>query len=297
MLPKISVIVPVYKAENYLSRCVDSILVQTFTNFELILVNDGSPDSSGAICEEYAKNDNRVKVIHKENGGVASARQCGIDNAVGEYTIHADPDDWVKPTMLEELYNKAKETDADMVICDFYVETKKGGIYRSQKVSAERSQEVLDDLLFHRLHGSLWNKLIKLACYTDYNIKFVEGLNYCEDYLVCVKILVNNIKVSYLNKAFYYYDQIVNNDSITRKYTIETYKQRCRFIDELKTFLKEEHREGILKNEASVAIECLRHEIFTNNEFKKIYSSRKWNLLRYICGYRTKLKFIIKTIF
>ena len=119
--PKISVIVPVYKAEDYLHRCVDSILVQTFTDFELILVDDGSPDGSGVLCDKYAQIDKRVKVIHKENGGVASARQCGIDNACSEYTIHADPDDWVEPNMLEELYNKAKESKADMVICDFCI--------------------------------------------------------------------------------------------------------------------------------------------------------------------------------
>ena len=139
MQPKISVIVPVYKAEEYLHRCVDSILAQSFTGFELILINDGSPDNSGAICDEYAQKDNRVKVIHKENGGVASARQCGIDNATGEYTIHADPDDWVEPTMLEELYNKAVEENADMVVCDFYVNTHKSCVYRTQQVSKETS--------------------------------------------------------------------------------------------------------------------------------------------------------------
>lgn len=104
-LPKISIIVPVYKAETYLHRCVDSILAQTFTDWELILVDDGSPDQSGKICDEYAKKDQRVKVIHKENGGVSSARQRGLDESVGEYTIHADPDDWVEPEMLDELYN------------------------------------------------------------------------------------------------------------------------------------------------------------------------------------------------
>ena len=134
--PDISVIVPVYKAEKYMHRCVDSILAQTFTNFELILVDDGSPDGSGTLCDQYAQKDNRVKVIHKENGGVASARQCGIDNATGEYTIHADPDDWVEPNMLQELYNKAKELDADMVICDFYVDTENERVYRTQNVSS-----------------------------------------------------------------------------------------------------------------------------------------------------------------
>ena len=107
--PKISIIVPVYKAENYIHRCIKSLLSQTFTDFEILLINDGSPDKSGEICDEYAKSDKRIRVFHKENGGVSSARQCGIDNARGEYTIHVDPDDWVDPRMLEELYLKAVE--------------------------------------------------------------------------------------------------------------------------------------------------------------------------------------------
>ena len=120
-MPKISVIVPVYKAEKYIRRCVDSILAQTFTDFELLLVDDGSPDNSGAICDEYAARDSRVKVFHKENGGVSSARQMGLDNSLGEYVIHADPDDWVEPDMLQELYSEAQQSGADMVICDFYI--------------------------------------------------------------------------------------------------------------------------------------------------------------------------------
>lgn len=116
MQPKISIIVPVYKAEKYIHKCIDSILAQTFANFEILLINDGSPDKSGKICDEYAKKDKRVRVFHKENGGVSLARQLGNDNATGEYTIHADPDDWIEPNMLEELYAKAVEDDADMEI-------------------------------------------------------------------------------------------------------------------------------------------------------------------------------------
>ena len=118
MIPVISIIVAVYKAESCLRRCVDSLLAQTFQDYEILLVDDGSPDRSGEICDEYARKDNRVRVFHKENGGVASARQCGMNNARGEYVIHADPDDWVEPNMLEELYGKAKEENADMIICD-----------------------------------------------------------------------------------------------------------------------------------------------------------------------------------
>ena len=125
--PKISVIVPVYKAEKYLHRCVDSIIAQTFTDWELLLVDDGSPDKSGEICDGYSRHDGRIMVYHKNNGGVSTARQTGIDKAIGDYTIHVDPDDWIEPTMLEELYHKATDNNADMVICDFVFEYKSGG--------------------------------------------------------------------------------------------------------------------------------------------------------------------------
>ena len=94
--PKVSVIVPIYKAESYLYKCIDSLLTQTLADIEILLIDDGSPDGSGMICDEYARKDSRVKVFHKSNGGVASARQCGLDHACGEYVIHADPDDWVE---------------------------------------------------------------------------------------------------------------------------------------------------------------------------------------------------------
>lgn len=107
--PKISVIVPVYNAEKYLHRCVDSILAQTFTDFEVLLINDGSKDKSGTICDDYAKLDSRVRVFHKENGGVSSARNIGVENMVGDYSIHVDSDDEILPTMYEKLYNKVIE--------------------------------------------------------------------------------------------------------------------------------------------------------------------------------------------
>ena len=146
--PKISIIVPVYKAENYLHRCVDSILTQTFSDFEVLLIDDGSPDKSGYICDEYARKDSRVRVFHKENGGVSSARQCGIDNAYGEYTIHADPDDWVEPTMLEELYAKAMDEDADMVICDYYEDGKERITLKKINIESLSPLILLDKLLY-----------------------------------------------------------------------------------------------------------------------------------------------------
>ena len=215
--PKVSVIVPVYKAEAYLHRCVDSLLAQTFLDVEILLIDDGSPDRSGEICDEYAKKDKRVRVFHKENGGVSSARQCGMDNARGEYTIHADPDDWVEPTMLEELYKKAKEDDADMVICDFYCEEKDKTIYMPQKPSSLNHETVLCEMFTRLLHGSSWNKLVRLSCYQQYQVKYPIELSYCEDLYVNACLLSHNIRVAYLPKVFYHYDQYTNPGSLVHK--------------------------------------------------------------------------------
>ena len=218
--PKISVIVPVYKAEAYLHRCVDSILAQTFQDFEVLLIDDGSPDRSGEICDEYARKDRRVRVFHKENGGVSSARQCGMDHAQGEYTIHADPDDWVDPTMLEELYQKAKKEDADMVICDFYEERKNKTIYVRQQPSSLDHETVLCELFGH-LWASCWNKLVKSTRYKDFGIMFPQELSCCEDLYVSACLVAEDIKIAYLNKAFYHYDQVVNGNSILRSNNFE----------------------------------------------------------------------------
>lgn len=228
-VPKISVIVPVYKAEAYLHRCVDSLLAQTFTDFEILLVDDGSPDKSGEICDEYARKDSRVRVFHKENGGVSSARQCGMDYARGEYTIHADPDDWVDPTMLEELYRKAKEEDADMVICDFYEERKNKTIYVRQQPSSLDHETVLCEL-FGQLFASCWNKLVRRDRYKEFGVRFPLELSCCEDLYVNVCFISKNIKITYLNRAFYHYDQVVNENSILHSNDFEFFLQIDRIL-------------------------------------------------------------------
>ena len=120
--PKISIIVPIYNVEQYLKECLDSILKQTFSDFELILVNDCSPDNSQMICEEYLKKDNRIKLINKlQNEGLPQARKTGFENSCGEYIVNIDSDDWVEPVYLEYLYNIAVKENADLVCCDFYM--------------------------------------------------------------------------------------------------------------------------------------------------------------------------------
>ena len=214
--PKISVIVAVYKAEAYLHRCVDSLLAQTFQDFEILLIDDGSPDNSGKICDDYAKQDARIRVFHKENGGVGSARQCGIDHARGEYTTHVDSDDWVEPTMLEEMYAKAKEDDADIVLNNLCFEYRMKTKYEKQKFSSLHAKDILLGMVQYKVMPSLCSRFVRLACYRKNGIVFPEHLKIGEDYCVFVKLVCAVDKISYLPRAYYHYDCFSNSNSLTR---------------------------------------------------------------------------------
>lgn len=278
-MPKISVIVPVYKAEAYLHRCVDSLLAQTFTDFEVLLVDDGSPDRSGAICDEYARRDSRVRVFHKENGGVSSARQYGLDNALGDYTIHADPDDWVEPDMLEALYAKATAEDADMVICDFYVEQNGTQTYRRQQPSALDHETVLREL-FQQLHGSCWNKLVKRACYDTFGVRFPQDFSFCEDVYVNASLLVHDIRIAYLPKAFYHYTTDINSNSIVNRYSKEIQRQDLRLYHSLDKLLSETSACNIFrKHEAFIiTLRAFHAHIDTRKTFKEKYYQFRWHI-------------------
>ncbi len=281
--PKVSVIVPIFKAETTIRRCVDSLLGQSFKDYEIILVEDGSPDRCGAICDEYAHKDSRIKTIHKPNGGVSSARQCGIENARGEYTIHADPDDWVEPGMLEALYNNAKETNADMVICDMYEDTYKGQKLLVQKPTSLNHKDVLHDVFF-RIHGSNCNKMIRRQLYEKYNIQFPIDLSFCEDQYVIASMLKHTIKVSYLPQAFYHYVRELNVSSLSRNYNENTYQQdllRRNMFDEL---LKDEDiRQDVYnKNSYSIVSRAFYYgsQYYNSVTFKKRFGSYTDNVIK-----------------
>ena len=231
----VSIIVPVYKAEKYIHQCIDSLLAQTYRNIEVILVDDGSPDHCGKICDEYAAKDSRVKVIHQQNGGVSVARQTGIDHATGEYSIHADPDDWVELNMIEELVAKAVANNADMVICDFYRESKSDRIHVCQNPGNDLSASaVLRKILSQQLHGSCWNKLV--------NRSRIEGIGFTpedlcilEDELYNIRILARKIKVSYLPKALYHY-RIDNENSLCNTISDKSFKLKVKAVSEIESF-------------------------------------------------------------
>lgn len=231
----VSIIVPVYKAEKYIHQCIDSLLAQTYRNIEVILVDDGSPDHCGKICDEYAAKDGRVKVIHQLNGGVSVARQTGIDHATGEYSIHADPDDWVELNMIEELVAKAVADNADMVICDFYRESKSEKTCDCQNPGDDLSASaVLRKILSQQLHGSCCNKLVKRSRIEG--IGFTpEDLCILEDELYNIRILARKIKVSYLPKAFYHY-RVENEHSLCNTISEKSFKSKVKAVSEIESF-------------------------------------------------------------
>lgn len=272
---KISVIVPIYKAESTLLRCLDSLKAQTFTDFEVLMIDDGSPDNCGAMIDEYARQDNRFKAIHQTNSGVSAARQSGIDHAQGEYTIHADPDDWVEPAMLEALYAKAKADDADMVICDFYENSYQGQSYVGQKPSAVEAGVILKEL-FLNLHGSCCNKLIRRSCYEQFGVSFPTGVSFCEDQYVIAALLKHNIKVTYLPKAFYHYVRD-NVASLSRVYTERSYQEDLLVKERFMELLGDTPIATLVRGsrEALMVIKAFYggRKLYSSSEFKRLFGS------------------------
>lgn len=262
-MPKVSIIVPVYNAEKYIHKCLDSIISQTLESWEAILVNDGSLDNSGDICDNYAKKDKRFKVIHQENGGVSVARQTGLNNATGEFIIHCDPDDWTEPTMLELLTTIAIKEEADIVICDYSEETDSGSFYKSQNIITPVTSKKLQAMIInHKLHGSCCNKLIRKA--KCENIKFQpKELTCYEDELFIIRLLNTDIKVAYIKEALYHY-RVNINSSLTHSAN-KRIDSRIIEIKELETIIDIEKYDNLFLTK-----ETLLRDAFLNKRLKEL---------------------------
>lgn len=210
MRPMVSIIVPIYNAENYLRRCVDSILNQEYTDFELLLVNDGSTDASGDICEEYGDRDPRVIVIQKENTGVSDSRNRALDRARGKYLQFLDSDDWITPDATRLFVRAAEEYGCDMVISDFYrvvgerLSTKgdieEEGVLTREEFAAHMMENPAD---FY--YGVLWNKLYRRDIVEEHNLRMDTDINWCEDFMFNLEY-IRYAKVFYaLHAPIYYY--------------------------------------------------------------------------------------------
>lgn len=248
-MPKISIVVPVYNVEKYLTKCVDSILTQSFEDFELILVDDGSLDESGKMCDEFALKDSRIKVIHKENGGLSSARNAGIDVCMGEFVGFVDSDDYIKNDMYEVLYSDICHYNADIAVCGFYHKYENKCLKSTHKYGLAKG--VFDNKeafkLSFRSTGitlSSVNKLYRLELFKDK--RFPVGRTY-EDAFLVPELIINSSKVCYNPLPKYYY--VHRGNSITsNKFKISDFSDR---IDAYKNHLEfvEKNFPG-LKNEA-----------------------------------------------
>ena len=289
---KVSIILPVYNAASSIKQMLDSILTQTLSEFEVLMIDDGSTDESGRILDEYSAKDNRFKVFHKQNEGVAMARQSGVDNAKGEYCIHADADDWMEPTMLEELYTEAKAKNADVVIADYFVKSKQNERICKQQPSALSPVHILQDMFDNKIFGSLWHKLVRTDLYKKYNARFFKGINHCEDLLIWVQLLQHpEVKLSYLPKAYYHY--VVNDNSITRHFTHETYEMRLEFRDKLKNLLVVPNAKEIIEKVSfDIFTEGFIYDVLSIEEMEKGLFTFK-NSIAHLDSLKWKLGFLL----
>lgn len=237
-MPKVSIIVPIYNVEKYLDRCMQSLLNQTLKDIEIIMVDDGSPDICPKMCDEYAKRDERVKVIHKKNGGLGYARNSGLEIATGEYVAFVDSDDYVELDMYEKLYETAKKHEVDVVYCGFkkefspnrYMEIKECDDYQEFDITKDKSL-VLDFIAappYHKgeyVHDmSVWHSVYRHSVIKDNGLAFISERDYAsEDIPFQIDFLNHCHKVAFIPNFFYVY--CYNGGSLTKSFTIEKFEK------------------------------------------------------------------------
>ena len=226
----ISIIVPIYKVEKYIRQCVDSIINQTYEDIEIILVDDGSPDNCPQICDDYAKTDSRVKVIHKENGGIMSARKAGVKVATGEYIGFVDGDDWIEADMYECFANAIHQYHPDMAICEFYFSYPEEEGRSSQKLSKafflkeDMKRELYPTMLFKDkfysfgINPCCWSKVFKKEILEHNLNKVTTKIRIGEDAAFVYPCLLEAENIAYVDKFLYHYR--INRESITKAYDI-----------------------------------------------------------------------------
>lgn len=251
MLHKVSVVVPIFKVEKYLRKCVESIVNQSYSNLEVILVNDGSPDTCGEIADQYAEIDNRVIVVHKENGGLSDARNCGMQYVTGEFLIFVDSDDWIDPYMIETLVDACLTYKADAVQSAFYYAYENYLLFDNRYYSQNDSPVVLNNqtlmyelVVNERVKNFAWGKLYKTHLIQD--LPFDKGVLF-EDVFWAHKVMHRVNRYVILHEPMFYYYQ--RNDSIVSTYTprnldiLKGLKQRHSFLEEnYKDFVYESYK-------------------------------------------------------
>ena len=209
---KISVIIPIYKVEKYIDECIQSVINQTYKDLEIILVDDGSPDNCPTICDNYAKRDSRITVIHKENGGLSDARNYGIDRATGDYIIFVDSDDyWENLDMMQKVADKIEETNSDVVLFGFKCFYENSGEMVSYFSNGEKVAHIAQPSIYEIINNGLyvsssWVKVVKRELFIKNNLTFVKGVS-SEDVEWSARLMLVAKTFSYINEEFYIYRQ------------------------------------------------------------------------------------------
>lgn len=234
---KISIIVPVFNVENYIGRCMDSLLSQDMADFEIIAVDDGSVDKSGLILDQYTAKDSRIKVYHLQNGGVSRARNYGIEKAQGEFIFFVDGDDFIIPECLNELYTYAREKNADVLI--FSYRTWQDGVFgqkrifsRYRNVGSMDAKTAIRNMLLEG-DATIWNKLCKRTLFADGGIRFPEEVRNTEDFPASCAMLSKAKHIEYLDKSIYCYVQRPSS-VVHRQATLEYVRNYIMAIDLIK---------------------------------------------------------------
>ncbi len=285
----ISIIVPIFNVEKYIRQCVDSILCQTYKEIEIILVDDGSPDNCGKICDEYASIDERVIVIHKENGGLSSARNAGIDIAKGEYLGFIDADDWIKPDMYESMLENMIKHDADISVCGSYLSFVNSNIPNYDKkefLLLTPEQAIVESLNGIKFNVAAWDKLYKKSIFED--LRYPEGMLY-EDRLIIIEVFDKCKNVVVDTEPKYYYRQ--RSNSIMKSIHISE------MLAAMDMF---EQKIGILKRKYQVTSPSIIHSVQNNLlrlRIAIIIKMLRYNKIKKKPGYLKIIKFLIKTLY
>lgn len=251
MKPLVSVIVPIYNVEKYLSKCIESIINQTLSNIEIILINDGSTDSSGVIADNYAKNDSRIKVIHKKNGGQGSARNIGIELASGEYIGFVDSDDWIDLDMYEKLYNAAMNSRASIAICNRKVLDENNNIKTVVNIKKKIIENVKNNIagyiieyLLYKHTVVIYNKIYRSEIIKENKISFKEVKEVgSEDALFNYEVLFYVDKIVAINTT--YHNQLAREGSTAREYKIGAMNRTANLIQNIYLYSKKIGKESI----------------------------------------------------
>ena len=277
----ISIIIPVYNVEKYLERCIESVISQTYKNLEIILVDDGSTDSSGKLCDEFAQKDDRIKVIHKKNGGISDARNVGIEQVTGKYVGFADSDDYLEKDMIETLYNLSVKHDADISIVSYYemYNNKLISVRDSGKLEILDRVEAIRELLIDtKIQSYAWNKLFKRELFEG--LEFPKGRNF-EDIATTLLLFEKSEKVVLLEKPKYYY--LRRDNSIVGTRNAKTYLDYLDVIYDKYCYLKDKYPEIELYNAYNYCINMIWvYTIIVSFEIDEAYEefTKKYKLLK-----------------